>query len=80
MHITSNISPVGLLLRQRVIFHAFAVVCFFFETIVFVFNHSFRNTIRVSNGLNPDQDRRFVSPDLGPNRLQRFSVDVPSRR
>ena len=27
----------------------------------------FRNTIRVSNGLGPNQDRHFVGPDLGPN-------------
>ena len=24
-------------------------------------------TIGVSNGLDPDQDRHFVGPDLGPN-------------
>ena len=35
----------------------------------------FRNTIRVSNGLDPDQDRHFVGPDLGPNCLQRSSAD-----
>ena len=29
----------------------------------------FRNTIRVSISLDPDQDRHFVSPDLGPNCL-----------
>ena len=29
-----------------------------------------RNTIRVSNSLDSDQDRRFVGPDLVPNRLQ----------
>ena len=34
---------------------------------------SFRNTIRVSNNLDPDQDRRSVCPDLGPNCLQRIS-------
>ena len=28
-----------------------------------------------SNGLNPDQDRHFVSPDLGPNCLQRLSAN-----
>ena len=28
---------------------------------------SFRNTIRVSNCLDLDQDRHFVGPDLGPN-------------
>ena len=33
---------------------------------------SFRMTIRVSNGLDPDQDRHFVGPDLGPNYLQRL--------
>ena len=31
--------------------------------------------IRVSNGLDLDQDRRFVSPDLDQNRLQRLSAD-----
>ena len=29
----------------------------------------FRNTIRVSNSLDPDQDRHSVGPDLGPNCL-----------
>ena len=28
-----------------------------------------KNNIRVANGLNPDQDRRFVRPDLDPNCL-----------
>ena len=28
---------------------------------------SFRNFIRVSNGLDPDLDRHCVGPDLGPN-------------
>ena len=32
---------------------------------------SFRNTIRVSNSLDPDS----VGPDLVPNRLQRLSAD-----
>ena len=30
----------------------------------------YRNIIRVSNSLYPDQARRFVGPDLGPNCLQ----------
>ena len=30
-------------------------------------------SIRVSNSLDPDQARRFVRPDLGPNILQRLS-------
>ena len=32
--------------------------------------YSFRTTARLSNGLDPDQDRRSVGPDLDPNRLQ----------
>ena len=37
---------------------------------------SFRSTIRVSNCLDPDQDRQNV----GPNCLQRLSVDDKSPR
>ena len=37
--------------------------------------NSFRNTIRVSNSLDPDQARHFVGPDLGPNCLQKLSED-----
>ena len=29
----------------------------------------------MSNGLDPDQDRRSVGPDLGPKCLQRLSAD-----
>ena len=42
--------------------------------------YSFRNTIRVSNGFDPDQDCRSVGPDLGPNCLQKISADDKSRR
>ena len=35
---------------------------------------SFRNTIRVSNGLDLDEDRHSVGPDLGLNSLQRLYV------
>ena len=31
----------------------------------------FRSTVRVSIGLDTDQDRQKVGPDLGPNSLQR---------
>ena len=44
------------------------------------FEHSFRNTIRVSNSLDPDQARRFVGPDLGLNCLQRLTADDTSRQ
>ena len=40
-----------------------------------VSKNSFRNTIRVSNGLDPDQNRHSVGPDLGLNCLQRLSDD-----
>ena len=43
------------------------------------FKYSFRNTIRVSNGLDPDQDGQNVGPDLSPNCLQRLSADDKSR-
>ena len=33
----------------------------------------------MSNGLYPDQDRRSVGTDLGPNYLQRLSADNKSR-
>ena len=35
--------------------------------------------IRVSNSLDPDQARRFVEPNLGPNCLQKLSADDKSR-
>ena len=38
-------------------------------------NKLFMNIIRVSNGLDPDQDHDSVGPDLGPNCLQRLSAD-----
>ena len=42
--------------------------------------HSFRNIIRVSNSLDPDQARHLVGPDLGPNCLPRLSADGASRQ
>ena len=38
------------------------------------------NTIWVLNGLNPDQDRRSVGPDLCPNCLQKLSADEKGRQ
>ena len=34
----------------------------------------------MSNGLDQDQDRRYVGPDLGPNCLQRLSADDTCRQ
>ena len=39
------------------------------------FKHSYRNTIRVSNSLYPDQNRRSVGTELGPIYLQMLSAD-----
>ena len=36
---------------------------------------TFWNTIRVTNSVDPDQDRHSVGPDLVPNCLQRLSAD-----
>ena len=59
-------------------FAFFFVVCgFFFFKLTFS-KKSFRNTITVSNNLDPDQARCFVGPDLDPNYLQRLSADDKS--
>ena len=34
-----------------------------------------KHSIRVANGLDPDQDRQFIGPDHGPNCLHRLSGD-----
>ena len=47
----------------------------FFFKIIFFFKNCLRNTIRESNSFDPDQDRHYVKPDLGPNCLQRLSAD-----
>ena len=39
----------------------------------------FFNTIQVSKSLDPDQARRFVGPDLGPNCLQRLSAGIAGK-
>ena len=51
----------------------------FFSNLTFSKN-SFRNTIRLSNRLDPDQDRQNVGPDLGTNCLHKLSADDKSQR
>ena len=46
----------------------------FFSKFTFLKSY-FRNTIRVSNKLDPDQAWHLVGPDLGTNCLQRLSAD-----
>ena len=43
----------------------------FCPLLIFFINQLFRNIIRVSNGLDPDQARHIGGPDLSPNSLQR---------
>ena len=38
------------------------------------------NTTRVSNSLDPDQARRFVGSDLGPNCLHMLQTGTTSRQ
>ena len=49
-----------------IIFHASVVVCRLFSKLTFKKNY-FRNTIRLSNCLDPHQDWHSVGPSLGPN-------------
>ena len=51
----------------------------FFSKFTFSKNY-FRNTIRVSNSLDPDQTRLYVGPDLGSNCLQSLPVDDTGRQ
>ena len=48
-----------------VISHALVVIYRHFSKLSF--NFFFRNTVGVSKGLDPDQVRHSVGPDLGPN-------------
>ena len=50
------------------------LIFIFFKTNI---KNLFIDTIGVTNGFDPDQDRRSVSPDLGPNWLEmkRVSAD-----
>ena len=34
----------------------------------------------MSKGFDPDQDRRYVGPDLGPNCLQMSTTKVPASK
>ena len=51
---------------------------FFCRLLIFSKNY-FRNYIRVSNRLVPDQAPYFVGPDLSPNCLLKLSADDTSR-
>ena len=60
---------------QRLNFTFFlSFVILFFSRSTFS-KSSFRNTIRVSNSLDPNKNLHFVGPDLVPNCLQKLSDD-----
>ena len=55
------------------LFIFFFAVCLLFSKSTFSKIY-FRNTIRVSNILDPDQARHYVGPDLSSNCLQSLSA------
>ena len=64
----------SLALSPQGIFSCFLSSVDFFLIQLFSKN-SFRNTLKVSNSLDPVQALCFVGPDLGPNCLQKLSAD-----
>ena len=64
----------GLHRSQVTDYACFPVVYFFFQNNL----EFFRNTIKVSNSLDPDQARHLVVSDLGPTYLQRLSASDTS--
>ena len=56
-----------------VILHAFLLSAHLFKLHIFKEN-TFRNKIRVSNKLDPDQTGRFMEPGIGPDLWQRLSA------
>ena len=78
-HKETTVIPSGMLILCMLgNFVCFFVVYGFFLKLTFS-KKSFRNTIRMSNSLDPDQARQFIGSDLGPNCLQRLSADDKSR-
>ena len=64
----------GFIAHKLQIMHAFLSSIFFFQNNL----EFFRNTIKVSNSLDPDQARHLVVSDLGPTYLQRLSASDTS--
>ena len=63
-----------LLLSSAELFTVSCFCCLLLNyNLIFLFSKkSFMNTIRVSSGLNPDEEQPFVGSELGPNCLQSF--------
>ena len=73
-----NISQHKMGLLYWVVFHAFCRLLFISKSTTP--KNSFRNTIRVSISLGPDQTRSSVGSDLAPNCLQWLSAEYTSRQ
>ena len=67
-----------LVLLAKVLMRILSSADFFFK--INFLKNPFRNTIRVSNSLDPDQTRHFVGSDLDPNCLQMLTADDTSRQ
>ena len=67
------------MLGKNISFHDFLSSAEYFSKSTFKKN-SFRNTIRVSISLGPNQALRFFWPDLDPNCLQRSLADTRRER
>ena len=59
----------------NVVLFAFLLSASFFPKINAFKEFFNKYNIRVSKSLNPNQVKHFISPDLGPNCLQRLSAD-----
>ena len=57
----------------------FSSADFFFSKLAFS-KSSFRNTIIVSNSLDPEQAHYYVGPELGPICLQSLSADIKGKK
>ena len=64
--------------KKTLCLHAFFCLLIFFSKSIFSKNY-FRNTISVSNSLDPDQAQRYVGPALGLNCFQKLSADATKR-
>ena len=83
-------SPLHICTKYKVpvyfnLFFAYSVVDMLFSRLLIfvrinIFENSFRNTIRVSNSLDPDQAGQNVRPDLGPSCLQKLELEDTRRQ
>ena len=70
---------VAILLSKILLNGTYAISSRGFKTDCNFFKKLIRSTIRMSNSLDPDQDRHSVGPDLDPKCLKRLSAEYKSR-